>query len=120
VKPHPTTAGPIDIDALLAAVGGEPSLLAEVAELGSGDIERLLALLDGAATAVDMADPAHELKGVFLNLHAAPAAHLASTVEHAARTGDLAASRALLGVHHAVFDQVVAMLVGAAESRVAS
>jgi hypothetical protein len=108
------------MDALLSAVGGDPSLLAEVAELGSGDIERLLALLDGAATALDMADPAHELKGVFLNLHAAPAAHLASTVEHAARTGDLSASRALLGVHHAVFDQVVAMLLGAAQSRAAS
>jgi hypothetical protein len=119
LTPH-LTAGPIDIDALLAVVGDDPSLFAEVAELGSGDIARLLAILDGAATALDMVEPAHELKGVFLNLQAAPAAHLANTVELAARTGDLSASRELLGVHHPVFDRVVAMLVDGAQSRVAS
>jgi hypothetical protein len=120
LKPHRGAAGPIDIDALFAIVGGERALFAEVAELGASDIERLLAILDGAATALDMVEPAHELKGTFLNLQAAPAAHLASAVELAASTGDLSGARAQLGVHRAVFDRVVAMLLGADQSRLAS
>jgi hypothetical protein len=119
-KPHRGAVGPIDIDALLAIVGGERALFAEVAELGASDIERLLAILDDAATTLDVVDAAHELKGTFLNLQAAPAAHLASAVELAAHTGDLSASRALLGVHRAVFERVVAMLRGDTEARLAS
>jgi HPt (histidine-containing phosphotransfer) domain-containing protein len=119
-KPNRLAPGPIDLDALLALVGGEPALFAEVAELGASDIGRLLALLDSAATAFAMVEPAHELKGVLLNLQAAAAAHLASALELAARTGDLSASRALLRAHRPTFDRVAATLLGAVQRRAAS
>ena len=98
----------------LMEIVGEPSLLAEVATLGVADVVRLLGAVDAAACAVEMADLAHELKGVLLNLTAAAAAARASAVERAARRGDGAAARSELSDARATIHQVIATLASAA------
>lgn len=117
MPPRPRCSRALRLDDLLDLVAGDVDLLREVAELGASDIERLLAALGDAPTAFAMVELAHELKGVLLNLTAAPAAPLAAAVETAARGGDHCAARAELERSWPVFNGVVATLASvAAES----
>ena len=118
MPPRPGSTRALHVDDLLDLVAGDVDLLREVAELGAGDIERLLAALENAPTAFAMLELAHELKGVLLNLTAAPAALVASAVEVAARSGDHRMARLEVARSRHVFDEVVATLASlAAESQ---
>ncbi len=118
MPPRPSCPRALRLDDLLDLVAGDVDLLREVAELGAGDIERLLRALEDAPNAFAMVDLAHELKGVLLNLTAAPAAPLAAAVELAARTGDHRTARLELERFRHVFEEVVATLASvAAESQ---
>lgn len=104
----------LDLDALLDLVGGDCELFREVAELGAHELIDLVARLDGAATALQMVELAHELKGVLLNLTATPAAKWALAVEQAARSGDALAARTELSRARATFAEVIATLASVA------
>jgi len=104
----------LDLDVLLELVGGDCVLFREVAELGADDVVRLVAALDGAATALQMVDLAHELKGVLLNLTAPAAAKWALAVEQAARSGDACEARRELARGRATIEEVTATLVSVA------
>lgn len=107
-------SGPFELNALIEVVGGDLSLLAEVAELGAADLSRLLDAIDRAASALELASLAHELKGVLLNLTAAPAAAQVTVVERAARSGDVAAVREELSRVRATLHEIIAALAASA------
>lgn len=104
----------LDLDALLDLVGGDCELFREVAELGAHDLVRLVARLDGATSALQIVELAHELKGVLLNLTATSAAKWALAVEHAARSGDAPAARTELSRGRATIEEVIATLASVA------
>ena len=119
MMPHcPNLTRALRLEALLDLVAGDVDLLREVAELGASDIVRLLDGLGDAPTAAAMAPLSHELKGVLLNLTAAPAARWAATVESVARSGDHRAARSELVRARRAIEEVVATLESlAVESR---
>lgn len=120
---HRARRSALDLDVLLELVGGDGELFGEVAELGAHDLVRLVAALDGAASALEMVELAHELKGVLLNLTAPAAAKWALAVEQAARSGDAAVARMELSRGRATIEEVTATLASVAlhvEQRAAS
>jgi HPt (histidine-containing phosphotransfer) domain-containing protein len=104
-----------DLDDLMEVVG-EPVLFVEVATLAIDDLVRLLGAIDGAGSTAEMADLAHELKGVLLNLTAAAAAAQALAVEHAARSGDETAARSELSGARATIHGLIATLTSATQA----
>jgi HPt (histidine-containing phosphotransfer) domain-containing protein len=114
MPPRPSVSRALRLDALLDLVAGDIDLLREVADLGAGDIERLVTALDAAETAFEMVELAHELKGVLLNLTAVAAAPRAQAIEAAARTGDVRGAHAELARSRHVFEDVVSTLASLA------
>lgn len=111
----------LDLDQFLDLVGGDISLLHEVAELGAADVFRLVTVVEAAESAAEMAPLAHELKGVLLNLTASAAAKRAATVETVAKAGDFDSAKVEFARARPIFDDVVAKLTSVAlESQRAS
>ena len=93
--PHHDVAD-VDLPALVAQLGGDAELLAEVVEIFRTTWEGSLDDIVAAATsgvAASVADAVHFLKGTARSLHARHLEALTSGIEDAARRGDVAPAR---------------------------
>jgi CheY-like chemotaxis protein/HPt (histidine-containing phosphotransfer) domain-containing protein len=92
-SPGPSDVGmPVDRAALLARVGGNATLLAEILRLCPGEFARLMEGLESSVVQRDAQRiqlAAHALKGTLANLSAAPAYEAARRLEDLGRRGDL-------------------------------
>jgi CheY-like chemotaxis protein/HPt (histidine-containing phosphotransfer) domain-containing protein len=103
-----TNRGSVDVQQLLDRIDNDRALLAELTDIFQGDYPRQLQLAQDALEASNAAETqrvAHTMKGALSNLSATRAADLASQLEHAGRSHQLAGAQVTL-------DALKAELVG--------
>ena len=91
---------PLDEQAIMDRVAGDPALLAEVVELFREDVPKLLTQLRVAIRSRDLpasARTAHTLKGEFSNFTKSGAYLTTSELVEASRNGDAVAAATVLG-----------------------
>lgn len=107
------SAAPYDRAAVLDNLGGDESLLAEIAGIFIADWPTSLAKLRAAMAAGDapaLRAAAHSVKGAVGNFSAQRAVDAARALEYAGRDGDLAAAPQLLDATVAAVEEVIGAL----------
>lgn len=105
----------IDPDAALAQAGGDPALLAEIADLFLRECPAWLSRIDCAINSEDrpaLTIAAHTLKGAVRNFEARRALELLEQLESIGRAGDLTHARDVFAALKCEIGQVELALTG--------